>query len=107
MPVTELILPNGTRRDRVPISMIRYIEVNNKRCRIVTNDTEYFITSSLRSMESRLPETQFARIHHSYLVGIEHIKFVGKQEVDVGTKGLPISKRFRPALIRKLTARNR
>jgi DNA-binding LytR/AlgR family response regulator len=107
MPVSEFMLPSGPGFDRVHISVIRFIEVNDKQCRVVTNDKEYLMTTSLRWFESSLPETQFARIHRRYLVGIRHINSVGEDGLAVGKNELPVSRRLRPALIRKLTGGNR
>ena len=106
MPVSEFMLPSGPGFDRVHISVIRFIEVNDKQCRVVTKNSEYFITASLRWFESSLPETQFARIHRRYLVGIHHINHVDEDWLVVGKEDLPVSRRRRLALIRKLTSGN-
>ena len=49
----------------------------------------------LKTLENLLPATHFIRIHHSYIVSLEGIDAVHKNEVQVGSTMLPISDTYK------------
>jgi two-component system LytT family response regulator len=46
-------------------------------------------------MEEQLPESQFVRIHNSYIVALEWLDSIHKEKVKVGNALLPISDSYR------------
>ncbi len=101
MNQTEILLPNGRNWDLVPVSTIQYIEADRKLCRVVTATREYLISQSLQSIESHLPKLQFLRIHKSYIVCISYVNSIGKAEVNIAGRALPVSRAIRPFLSKR------
>ena len=101
MNPTEILLPNGRDWDLVPIANIQYIEVDRKLCKVVTVAREYSVSSSLQSICDTLPEFQFVRIHKSYIVAIKHVKSIGKSELNIAGRKLPISRTALPDLYKR------
>lgn len=94
MVKTDLLLPNGRNWDLVPISSIQYIESNLKLCKVVTTSRVYLVSASLQSFEARLPKTKFIRIHKSYIIALGCITSIGRSELSIAGRSLPVSRRL-------------
>lgn len=101
MNQTEILLPNGRNWDLVPISTIQYIEADRKLCRVVTATREYRISRSLQSIETHLPKLQFLRIHKSYIVSVSYVNSIGKAELNIAGRALPVSRAIMPFLYKR------
>lgn len=53
---------------------------------------------SMKSVEEELPETDFFRIHKSYIVSIAHITAIMKNSVFIGELEIPVSDNYRDTL---------
>ena len=60
---------------------------------------------SMKSVEEQLPETDFLRVHKSYIVSVKHITAVMKNSIFIDELELPVSDNYRDALA-ILTGRN-
>ena len=73
-----------------------YVIIRMEQGRVVTLQT-------MKSLEEKLPEDKFKRIHRSYIVSIDKIKAVDGTSVDVIEKGqvkqLPIGKNYRDDIL--------
>ena len=47
---------------------------------------------TMSNLEEKLPNTQFARIHRSYIVNIDQIDEINGNQVIIGKNEIPISK---------------
>lgn len=72
-----------------------YVEIHT-----VQNE-KYVLRESLVDFESKL-NTDFIRIHRSYIVNFTHIDFVDAKIIKVASIELPLSKQFRPILLEKM-----
>jgi len=52
--------------------------------------------SSLKSLEEKLPADAFLRIHRSFIVGVDHIKSVTKNSVQIEQMMIPVTEQFKP-----------
>lgn len=51
--------------------------------------------TSMHAVESHLPREAFMRIHRSYIVNMEKVKFIERGQVGIGDKYLPISDSYK------------
>lgn len=70
---TLALIVDGQRRD-VPLSMIRYAEVQGKGCRIHLVDGAADTVLPIKDLEALLPPPDFLRCHHSYIVNLAYVK---------------------------------
>jgi two-component system, LytTR family, response regulator LytT len=61
----------------IPVEQISYIESNQKKTLIYTEDGYYSSIYPLKVLEQRLPDS-FIRIHRSYIVNISYIKQISR-----------------------------
>jgi DNA-binding LytR/AlgR family response regulator len=88
---------------RVKFSEILYIE-GLKDYVIIRLETGRVISlQTMKSLEDKLPATQFVRVHRSYIVGMDKIQAIVGNMVEVMEKGqpkhLPIGKNYRDELL--------
>ena len=50
---------------------------------------------NLKNFSSRLPETDFVRVHRSYVVSLNHIETISRNEISIGKKVVPIGNSYR------------
>ena len=60
------------------------------------------ILSTMKSIETKLPEDQFFRIHRSYIVRLDRIKSIEDNHVFMADRQLPVSRSNKEALLKKL-----
>ncbi len=53
---------------------------------------------NLKEFETKLPKDDFVRVHRSYIVAMEQIDYISRNEITIGTNHIPIGNSFRPAL---------
>lgn len=69
---------------------------------IVTPRKKYVAHSTMKSIEAKLPSTQFLRIHRSYIVRIDKIDAIEDNTVVIQTKMIPVGGTFRDRLMDSL-----
>jgi DNA-binding LytR/AlgR family response regulator len=89
---------------------IVYIEGLKDYVIIRMEDSRVITLQTMKSLESKLPQNQFKRIHRSYIVNIDRIDAVMGNMIEVSEKGkakhLPIGKNYRDDLL-KIVNENR
>lgn len=84
---------------KVNFADILYIEGLKDYCKIYTHTGPLLTLRSMKEIERLLPKKMFIRIHRSYIISIDKIKFVSKSLVMLGNNiSLPISISFKNSL---------
>lgn len=101
-----------TTEENRPATSFIYLRVDRKMIKVLLDDILYiesdkdyvkifnekgFIISrqTIASVEAMLSESQFIRIHRSYIVSLNKLKSFTAETVEVGNKELPIGKLYR------------
>lgn len=73
---------------------IIYIEAFSHYVDIVTTEYKYTIRKNIGLIEKELEENPFVRCHRSYIVGLKHIKKIGKDNLELDNGHMvPVSRR--------------
>lgn len=99
-----MFVKDGTKLVKVRWDDILYIEGLKDYVTIHTRDQKIVTLQRLKVLEGQLPVDKFMRIHNSYIVRLDAIDAVHKNEVQVGKAMLPISDSYRKAF-REFVAR--
>lgn len=67
-----------------------------------THKKKYVVHSSMKSIESKIPEEDFIRIHRSYIVNLNHITSMEDSTLVVADQVVPVSKSYRNKLLKRL-----
>ena len=70
-----LSIPTSDGMEFIPIQDILFCKAENSYCHLgIINAKSKLVSRSLKDMESALPTTDFLRVHHSYLININHLR---------------------------------
>ncbi len=106
-------LPADTEKDSIfikvdsnlvnfPFKKIHYIEAFGDYIKIHTPEKVYTVYSTMKSIESRLPTSEFMRIHRSYLIRLDSIEHIGLSEVVILNKNIPVSNTYKQNLMNRI-----
>lgn len=84
------------------LNHILYIEADRNYCTIVTDSANYVLTSTLKTMEDRLPKSHFIRVHRSYIVNLSKLDVVAESHLEIERKVIPLSKSHKEHLLERI-----
>ena len=88
---------------KVDITDILWIEALDNYVIIKTSSKEQFILhSSMKDIESKLPQLNFARVHRSYIVQLEKINALEENACIIDGNRIPIGKSYKDNLMSRL-----
>ncbi len=76
-------------------SLSDYIKIHQVNRIIVTRET-------ITNVEAKLPQSQFLRIHRSYIVAIKSIESYTNEFVEIKNKAVPISRTYKESILKKM-----
>lgn len=94
-PVEYLFVKDGTKSVRINFADIQYIEGMKDYVRIHTPDRKVTTLQSLKHLVEVLSDTDFLRVHHSYIVGVDWIEEVQRDNILVAGQLIPVSDTYR------------
>jgi DNA-binding LytR/AlgR family response regulator len=87
---------------KVPLVDIEYIEGLREYVSYFTKEKRIVALESLKNLEERLPADQFMRVHKSYIVPIAKIKTMEGNQLQIGTKMIPVGRSYRDIVLKKI-----
>ena len=98
-PVAQPIVPSfvwlkqGYTTIRVAVSDILYIEAFGAYAKLHTANGQVILVSHLLTdLETKLPASEFARVHKSFLVAVPHITTFASRQVVIGKQSIPVGR---------------
>lgn len=90
-------------KHRINFNEILYVESIKDYVNIKTENQEFIILETLKSMEIQVPESSFIRIHKSYIVNLFQIKsYDSKKIILKNDLEIPIGERFKTNFLNKI-----
>lgn len=81
---------------------IHYIEADRNYCKVITANNHFLLTTTLKTMEEKLPATMFLRVHRSYMVNIAKLDVVAEGHLEINRKVIPMGKSHREPLLNRI-----
>ena len=97
-----MLIKEGTVLHKVPQGDIRYLTSNHVYVGVYTAKRKYLVRTSLQEYLGQLDPQVFIRIHRSYVVNRHKIETITASHVHLGDTALPVSKKYRDALLAQL-----
>ena len=89
---------------KVLLQDIVYIESLKDYIRVRTTEKEIITWQRISSLEEKLPDNKFLRIHRSYIIAIDRITAFNHTSIELGSLELPIGRQFKPSVLKALGA---
>jgi DNA-binding LytR/AlgR family response regulator len=85
---------------------ILYCEAVDDYVRVITEEEQFLAHHTLKKLMEELPAGLFIRVHKSYIIAKDKIRFFEGNYVKVGTKDIPIGASYRDEIYARLKERN-
>ncbi len=69
---------------------ILYLEGLKDYVRIITRTNKYLTLNSLKNMEVKLPSNQFIRIHRSFIISLNNMEAIERNQIIIGDKRIKL-----------------
>jgi two-component system, LytTR family, response regulator len=92
---TFVFVKDGTKLVKVRLDEILYVEGLKDYVTIHTKSQKITTLQRMKALEEQLPTEKFIRIHNSYIVALDAIDVIQKNEVSIGSVSLPIGDTYR------------
>ena len=83
---------------KINIDEILFIEGMKEYIKIITFDKTYITHKSITSLSEELPNDRFIRVHKSYTIAIDKVKFLEGNRIQIQTYTIPIGRNFSKAV---------
>lgn len=87
---------------KIMVTDILYIEADRNYSRIFTKDKEYLLSVTLKTIEEKLSDNLFVRVHRSYVINIAQVDEVAESFVIISNKAIPMSGGLKENLLAKI-----
>ena len=102
---TYLFVRTENRLEKISHSAIFYVEGMKDYLQIVTAQKSIRCLLSFKKLIPLLPASGFIRVHHSFVIGIDHIESVERDRILIGDTLIPISQSYRQAFYQRIEKR--
>ena len=91
---------------KLNFSDVNYIESFSDYIKIHLDDKTILTRETISSIEAKLPQNDFLRIHRSYIVSFSKIESFTNECIEVKNKTLPISRSYKNDVMARLSMKN-
>ncbi|GAB6121914.1 LytR/AlgR family response regulator transcription factor [Dysgonomonas termitidis] len=94
---TSIFVKSGYRMEKIEFDDILYIENQKDYVKFHLENQKEPVSSlmSMQSLEEKLPEKQFMRVHRSFIVNLDKIKTIERNCVVFGKEYIPVSESYK------------
>jgi DNA-binding LytR/AlgR family response regulator len=89
-PDKYIFVKTGHEEEKVLLEEILYIEAEGNYLTFVLENRKLLSRQTMGDILKVLPPEQFARVHRSYTIAIDKIEKIGRQEIVIAGKAIPI-----------------
>ena len=98
-----IFVKSNLKKRKVILNDIKWVEALGDYIKVVTNEGNIVILSTMKSFEKQLPEDKFLRIHKSYIVNLEKVEKFNSKNIEVEGRQVPLSRNKKNELMEALS----
>ena len=87
---------------KILIDEIKFIKSIKDYIKIHTTNEDHMTKQMIGKLESLLPDSDFIRVHNSYIVNIQHIDSISPNYIGIKEEKIPIGRSFKNYVLKKL-----
>ena len=87
---------------KVCYNEIKFIEGLKDYIKIFVNEKSFITKSTIKNLETKLPDCLFVRVHKSYIVSMNKIDKIENNQIIIGQKRIPIGTQFKDSFYKKI-----
>jgi DNA-binding LytR/AlgR family response regulator len=106
-PVQDYIFVKTEHKiQKIYLHDILFIEGLKDYISIFTKDERVITLQSMKKMEEALPQSQFIRVHKSYIVAVDKIESIERSRITINQKIIPVGDTYRDEFFRVIGNKN-
>ena len=98
----HIFVKSNLRQRKVVLNNIKWIEALGDYIKLVTNEGNIVILSTMKAFEQKLPKDKFLRVHKSYIVNLEKIEKFNSKTIEIEGSQVPLSRNKKIELMEAL-----
>lgn len=87
-----IFIKSKMKNQKVDVSTIQYVEAFGDYVKVITDDENHLILSTMKSFENQLPKDKFFRVHKSFIVNLNRVDKFDSKEIEIGKIKIPLSR---------------
>ncbi|WP_396634061.1 LytR/AlgR family response regulator transcription factor [Maribacter sp. R86514] len=91
-PESKLVVKHNLKQVELNVHGILYVEALGDYVKVVTEERNYVILSTMSAFNKRLEADKFIRIHKSYIVNLKMVERYNHEFIEIKNKKIPISR---------------
>lgn len=99
----HIFVKSNLKKRKVFLSEINWVEALGDYIKLVTEEANIVILSTMKAFEKELPAERFLRIHKSYIVNLDKVQKFNSKNVEVNGKLIPLSRNKKAELTEALS----
>ena len=92
---TFIFFKSDKKIHKVDLESIHYIEAVGDYMKVITDSGQLLINETMKNLQEELPARSFIRVHKSFIISRNRIKFIEGNYIQVETKSIPIGATYR------------
>lgn len=100
---TDFIFVRSDRKMiKIKFSEIKFIESLSDYLKIHLSNKTVITRETISNIEGKLPQTEFLRVHRSYIISIANIHSFTNETIEIETNKIPISRSYKNDVLQRL-----
>ncbi len=100
--VEHIFIKCNLQKVKIFTAQIKWIEAYGDYVRVITEDDNNLVLSTMKSFENELSHDKFIRVHKSYIINIDKVKSIDGSFAEIGLKKIPLSRHKKASLVKAL-----
>lgn len=97
-----IFIKSNLKKLKIYISRIKWIEAYGDYVKVITDEDNHLVLSTMKAFESELPKDKFIRVHKSFIVNIDKIDKFNSKFAEIGTNKIPLSRNKKEDLVKAI-----
>jgi len=97
-----IYIKSNLKKLKVYVTRIKWIEAYGDYIKVVTDDENHLVLSTMKAFENDLPADKFIRVHKSFIVNIHKVSKFNSKYAEIGVQKIPLSRNKKEELVKAL-----
>ncbi len=100
----HIFIKSNLKKLKIFTSKIKWIEAYGDYVKVVTEDENHLVLSTMKSFENDLSKERFIRVHKSFIINIDKVDKFNSKFAEIGVTKLPLSRNKKEDLVKALAS---
>lgn len=98
----HIFIKSNLKKLKIFTAKIKWIEAFGDYVKVVTEEGNNLVLSTMKSFENNLSKEKFVRVHKSYIINIDKVERYNSKFAEIGSSKIPLSRHKKEDLIKAL-----